>query len=114
MKLFLYNDDIILIPDIVGKTKEVVWGVVKIQYEGRKPIHEASGFDNDSDTKFSKKTDKKTFLSQCFEDIKQYIENYINIWLSNPNLIVYWGVRGFNVRKQLNNKLTTLVDLYPE
>jgi len=114
MKLFKYNDDIILIPDIVGKTKEVVRGVVKIQYEQEKPKVEIKYLETEKPQKSRNKTDRDTFLSQCPEDIAPLLESYLDDWQKNQDLFVYWGVTGLSVRKQLNDKWTTLIDIYPD
>lgn len=114
MKLFYYGEDIILIPDIVGKTKEVVRGVVKVQYEQEKPKVEIKYLETEKTQKSRKKTDKETFLSQCPDDISSLLESYLDKWQNNQNLLVYWGVTGLSIRKQLNDKWTTLIDIYPD
>lgn len=112
MKLFKYNEDIILIPDIVGKTKEVVRGVVKVQYEQEKPKIDIKYLDSEKSKK--SKTDKETFLSQCPEDVALILETYIDDWQNNPALMIYWGVTGLTIRKQLDNKWITLIEIYPD
>lgn len=114
MKLFKHNDGILLIPDIVGKTKEVVRGVVKVKYEQEKPQVEIKYLETDKPQKSKTKTDRETFLSQCPEDISPIFEGYLDNWQKNQDLLVYWGVTGLSVRKHLNDKWTTLIDIYPD
>ncbi len=114
MKLFKYNNEIILIPDIVGKTKEVVRGVVKIKYEQEKPQVEIKYLETDELQKSKNKTDRETFLSQCPEDISSILEGYLDCWQKNQDLLVYWGVTGLSVRQHQNDKWTTLIDIYPD
>lgn len=114
MKLFNYDEDIIMIPDIIGKTKEVVRGVVKVQYEQEKPNVEIKYLETEKPQKSRKKTDRETFLTQCPEDISPLLESYLDKWQNNQDLLVYWGVTGLSIRKQLNDKWTTLIDIYPD
>lgn len=114
MKLFKHNDDIILIPDIIGKTKEVVRGVVKVQYEKEKPKVDIKYLDSDKPQKPKTKTDRETFISQCPNDVAQILEYWLNDWQNNSALMIYWGVTGLSVRKQLDDKWTTLIDIYPD
>ncbi len=114
MKLFNYGEDIIMIPDIIGKTKEVVRGVVKVQYEQEKPKVEIKYLETEKPQKSRKKTDRETFLSQCPEDISPLLESYLDKWQNNQYLLVYWGVTGLSIRKQLNDKWTTIIDIYPD
>lgn len=113
MKLFKYSNDILLIPDIVGKTKEVVRGVVKVQYEKEKPKIEIKYLEADKPNKLRKKTDRETFLSQCPDDVTPPLENSIDNWQKNPALMIYWGVSGFSVRRKLNDKWKSIIDIYP-
>ena len=114
MKLFKYNEDIILIPDIVGKTKEVIRGVVKVQYEQEKPKVDIKYLNSEKSHKSKTKTDRETFLSQCPEDVAPILETYLDDWQNNPALMIYWGVTGLSIRKQLDDKWTTLIDIYPD
>lgn len=114
MKLFKYNNEIILIPDIVGKTKEVIRGVVKVQYEDSKPKVEIKYLDTESSKKSKSKTDRKTFISQCPDDIAPILENWLNEWQNNNDLMIYWGVTGLSIRKLLDDKWTTIIDIYPD
>ena len=59
MKLYLHEKEIIVIPDIIGKTKEVVRGIVKIQFEKKQPQVEVVYAEEVQSSKV--KTDKKTF-----------------------------------------------------
>ena len=113
MKLFKYSNNILLIPDIVGKTKEVVRGVIKVQYEKEKPKIEIKYLEPDKPNKLRKKTDRETFLSQCPDDVTLPLENCINDWQKNQDLLIYWGVKGFSVRGKLNDKWKSLIDIYP-
>lgn len=114
MKLFEYNNDIILIPDIVGKTKEVVRGVVKIQYEKEKPKVDIKYLETEKPQKSKIKTDRDTFVSQCPEDIAPILENWLDEWQNNNELMIYWGVTGLSIRKLLDDKWTTIIDIYPD
>ena len=114
MKLFKYNDDIILIPDIIGKTKEEIRGVVKVQYEKEKPKIEIKYLDTVKSQKPKNKTDKETFISQCPNDVSLILENWIDVWQNDSDLMIYWGVSGLSIRKQLDEKWTTIFDIYPD
>lgn len=113
MKLFKYNDVIILIPDIVGKTLEVVRGVVKVQYEQEKPKVEITYLETEINTKSQEKTNRETFISQCPEDIAPILENCLDEWQNNQSLIVNWGVIGLSVRKLVDYKYSTIIEIYP-
>jgi len=113
MKLFEYNNDVILIPDIVGKTKEVVRGVVKVQYEDVKPKVDIKYLETERPKKSKTKTDREAFISQCPDDIAPILENWLNVWQNNNDLMVYWGVTGLSIRKLLDDKWTTIIDIYP-
>lgn len=114
MKLFKYNHDIILIPDIVGKTKEEIRGVVKVQYEKEKPKIEITYLETEKSQNQKNKTDRVTFISQCPNDISQILEKWIDVWQNNSDLMIYWGVAGLSIRKQLDKKWTTILDIYPD
>jgi len=114
MKLFKYNDDIILIPDIVGKTKEEIRGVVKVQYEKEKPKIKIKYLDTVKSQKPKNKTDRETFISQCPIDVSEILDDWINVWQNNSDLMIYWGVAGLSIRKQLDKKWTTILDIYPD
>jgi len=92
MKLFKYNDEILLIPDIIGKTREVTRGVVKVKYEKEKPKVDIKYLE--AEKKQKSKTDKTTFLSECPDDISPILESCIDEWQSNKDLQIYWGVSG--------------------
>ncbi len=111
MKLFKYNDEILLIPDIIGKTREVTRGVVKVKYEKEKPKVDIKYLE--AEKKQKSKTDKTTFLSECPDDISPILESCIDEWQSNKDLQIYWGVSGLSVRKQIDGKWTTIIDIYP-
>jgi len=113
MKLFSHGDEIIMIPDIVGKTKEVIRGIVKVQYEKELPKVEITYTDNQERQSAQAKTDKRTFLSQCPSDVAQIFETWIDNWQSQKELMFYWGVSGFSIRIQKNGKWVTLIDIYP-
>jgi hypothetical protein len=113
MKLFSYQESIILIPDIVGKTREVVRGVVKVQYVQEKPKLEVMYAETEESQSSITKTDRKTFISECPTDIGQIIDIWLDKWLKKKGLLIYWGVSGFSVRKQLSGKWTTMFDVYP-
>ncbi len=113
MKLFSHGDEIIMIPYIVGTTKEVVRGVVKVQFEKEEPKVEVAYAENEGTQSSKTKTDKGTFLSQCPADVAQMIETWLDKWQSIKELMVYWGVIGLSIRKQIKGKWITLVDIYP-
>lgn len=113
MKLFSYGEDIIMIPDLVGKTKEVVRGVVKVLFEKEKPKIEVTYLETEEAQSSRTKTDKATFISQCPIDVAQIIESWLDKWQNQKELMIYWGVSGLSVRKQINGKWVTLVDIYP-
>lgn len=113
MKLYSYNNGIILIPDIVGRTKEVTRGVVKVRYEQERPKVDIAYLEPEQ-RKSTNKTDKETFLSQCPDDIQEYLDKWLTAWESNRNLLVYWGTKGLSIRKQTDDKWTTILDIYPD
>ncbi|NJK94507.1 MAG: hypothetical protein HC905_05890 [Bacteroidales bacterium] len=99
MKLFRCNDGIILIPDIVGKTVEIVRGIIRVQYNNEKPKVDIQLEDEKQQPKT--KTNKETFISQCRADKAPLLDIWINEWLNNPELFLYWGVMGFSVKDAL-------------
>lgn len=111
IKLFEFEKYTILIPDIVGKTVEQTRAVVKIQYEKEKPKAEIKYFESERNTS---KISKATFLSKCPDGIAAKIEKLIDKWESNNNLLIYWGTRGFSVRKYTKDKYTTILDIFPD
>ncbi|MGI6291687.1 MAG: hypothetical protein ACOXZH_04605 [Bacteroidales bacterium] len=102
MKLYLHEKEIIVIPDIIGKTKEVVRGIVKIQFEKKQPQVEVVYAEEVQSSKV--KTDKKTFLSQCSADVAQILEIWIDKWENKKGLMVYWGLSGLSVRREIKGK----------
>jgi hypothetical protein len=113
MKLFSYKDEILLIPDIIGKTKEVIRGVVKVQYEKEKPKVEVKYAEDEKSKSPSSKTNKKTFVSQCPEDIADIVDLWLDKWQENNKLLVYWGVKGLSVRQKVEGKWKSIIDMYP-
>ena len=111
MKLYLHEKEIIVIPDIIGKTKEVVRGIVKIQFEKKQPQVEVVYAEEVQSSKV--KTDKKTFLSQYSADVAQILEIWIDKWENKKGLMVYWGLSGLSVRREIKGKWETLVYIYP-
>jgi hypothetical protein len=113
MKLFSYGEDIIMIPDLVGKTKEVIREVVKVQFEKEKPKIEVTYLETENTQSSRTKTNKATFISQCPIDVAQIIEPWLDKWQNQKELMIYWGVSGLSIRKLINGKWVTLIDIYP-
>lgn len=113
MKLFRHNDEIILIPDIVGKTKEVIRGVIEVKYINEKPKVDMKYIETDKTGGSKGKTNKETFLSQCPEDIAISLETYLDKWQKNNKLYLYWGFKGMSIRRFIGDELFTLLDIYP-
>jgi hypothetical protein len=111
IKLFEFEKYTIIIPDIVGKTIEETRAVVKIQYEKEKPRVDIKYFEPERNTS---KTSKSTFISECPDVIAAKIGTLIDKWESNNNLLIYWGIRGFSIRKLTKDKYTTILDLFPD
>lgn len=115
MKLFKFNSELILIPDIVGRTKEVVRGVIKVQYEleQKKPKVDVIYLESENNQKSRSKTDRDTFLSQCSEDVSLILDKWLEQWQNNQDLLIYWGSIGISVKRQIDDKWTTILDIYP-
>lgn len=114
IKLFKYEQHLILIPDIVGKTVEVTRSVVKIQYEKEKPKVEIKYIESDTRNQSLSKTSKVTFISQCHENIAPLIDKLIEKWQMQNNLLIYWGIKGLSIRKLTDDKWTTILDIFPD
>lgn len=101
---------LLVIPDIVGKTIEKIRGVVKIQYEKKKPEVEVKVSREESKQKIT----QEIFLQKVPDDLRPVYEQWLETWNKEKYAYVYWGTGGFTYRIQIQGKPITIVEAYPE
>ena len=105
------NWPLVVVPNLVAKTKEVTRAVVKVVYEEKKPEIEIT---TPSEEKSSTgKTTRSEFLASLPTDLKDSFDHYITGWVRD-GYTVYWGTVGFSLRVLMNGKLKTIMDAYPD
>lgn len=104
---------LLVIPEIVGRTVERTRGVIKVQYVQERPKLEID-IESDNDTSEPRgKTTKQVFLSKAPEDLADAYGNWLDVW-QEKDVVLYWGVEGFSARVDVDGKLETAVEAYPE
>lgn len=105
---------LMVIPDIVGSTKEVTRGVIKIQYEDVKPKKvtvEISDSQRESKKVVSGKTTPEIFLQNTPNDIRPIYERWFEEW--EKRKLFYWHKVGFTLKVQVKGKLQIVFEAYP-
>lgn len=104
---------VVVVPDIVGRTVEVTRGVIEVQYVQERPKVIVEVADAEPPRPNKGKTTQQVFLSKCPADLAPVYEQWLATW-RDRGLVIYWGTDGFSVRFRAKEKLTTLLDAYPE
>ena len=104
-------DQLLVIPQLVGRTVEKVRAVVKIRYEQKRPEIDVTSIES-SDVSKTGKTTKKEFLSSMPSDFADKLLPYIEDW-AKKGFIFYWGTQGFSLRLLFQGKPKTIFDMYP-
>lgn len=114
---YLENDaewPLIVVPQVVGRTKEVTRGVIRIRYEEKKPEVDISTGSDESKPLSTGKVNMETFLKSVPSDLEEVFRTYLEKWLQGP-FLVYWGTVGFSLRATTKQgKYKTIIDAYPE
>ena len=102
---------LVVVPNLIQKTKEITRAIVKVVYEERKPEVEvvtpkeektSAGHTNESD-----------FLVSLPSELKDSFESYISSW-TQSGYTIYWGTVGFSLKLLWKGKTRTIFDAYPE
>ena len=102
------DPQLLIIPDIVGKTVEKTRSIVRIQYQEEKPKVSVEVSEGEQ----KGKTTLEIFLQQTPDELRQIYEHWLQVW-NKKNFIIYWGVTGFSLRVKVKGKLQTILDAYP-
>jgi hypothetical protein len=115
MQIFKENEEIIISPDVVGRTIEETRAIIRIQYEEKKPVINIvpETLDLSQDKPQKGNTSKNEFLNKVPHDLQQIYSKHFDIWEKQHKLIIYWGKEGFSLRILEKDKLTTIIDCYP-
>jgi hypothetical protein len=115
MQVFKENEEIIISPDVVGRTVEETRAIIKIQYEEKKPVINVipETVENRQEKTQKGNTSKDEFINKLPFDLQGIYSKYFDIWEKNPKITIYWGKEGFSVRIIEKDKLTTVFDSYP-
>lgn len=104
---------LLAVPELVGKTHEVVRSVVRIFYEEKKPEVEVTALEEKKGKETKTKTDRKEFESSMQKDYASIFIPVLDKWLA-LGYSIYWGIIGFSVRVHLNGKLRSAFTVYPD
>ena len=102
---------ILAVPRVVARTHEVTRAVVRIRYEAKPPEVEVTVVDERSDQPGH--IDMETFLSSLQRGLDEVFRPYLDRWMSDNRLTVYWGTVGFSLRFVPHQSLVTIFDAYP-
>lgn len=105
------NWPLVVIPNIVAKTKEVTRAVVKVVYEEKKPEIQVDTIDEEKASAGS--TSFSEFIASLPTSIADIFRSYLERWIK-AGYIVYWGKVGFSLRIPWKGKPTTILDAYPD
>jgi len=104
---------LLVIPKVVGKTREIIRSVVRIIYEEKKPEIEVSTVEQSKDKEPTKvKTDEATFKSSMPNGFADLFIPVMDQWVSD-GFTFSWGVTGFSIRSVWAGKKRSIVDIYP-
>lgn len=104
---------LLVVPEIVGRTVERIRGVIKVQYVQEKPELDIEIEEEDGSEQPRGKTTKKIFLQKAPDDLADVYGKWLDDW-EEKNVVIYWGVEGFSLRVEVNGKLQTIIDAYPD
>ena len=104
---------LLVVPEIVGRTIERTRGVIKVQYVQERPKLEIEVEEDGSSEQSKGKTTKQVFLQKVPEDLADVYGKWIDDW-QERSVVIYWGVEGFSLRVNVEGKLQTVIDAYPE
>ena len=115
MQIYKENDELLFSPDVVGRTIEETRGIIKIQYEEKKPVVNIIPDSTEINKEQTQKgqTNKTEFINKLPIDLQPIYIKYLDIWENNKKITIYWGKEGFSVRIIEKDKLTTVIDCYP-
>lgn len=103
---------LIVVPDIVGRTVETIRGVIKVQYEQKKPEVTVDVAESPKSTAAKGKTTPEVFLKSVNHTLKEVYEDWLKKWDASE-LVLYWGTTGFSLRTEVEGKLQTVMEAYP-
>ncbi len=104
---------LLVVPTIVQKTKEITRAVVKVIYEDKKPETDVMAIEDPKDTVSSSKTNMEVLLNSVPSQYSDLLKRFILSW-TDKGFTVFWGVKGFSLRLNLDGKLKTVFDAYPD
>ena len=104
---------VLVIPQVVGKTHEVVRSVVRITYEEKKPEVDVETIEESPNGERREKTNKKVFFGSMPKDFADLFRPVFDGW-GDAGYTIFWGVTGFSVRTKWKGKYRSIIDLYPD
>jgi len=107
------NWPLLVVPEIVGRTVERTRGVIKVQYIQERPKLEIEIEKDDTSKQTKGKTTKQVFLQKAPEDLADVYGKWLDEW-QERDVVIYWGVEGFSLRVNVEGRLQTVIDAYPE
>jgi len=99
---------LLVIPKVVGKTKEVTRAVVKIVYEKKKPEIDVIAAE-----KGKTKLNFQMFKQAMPDEYAQIFIPVLEQWIKDGYKI-NWGISGFGIYFILKNRPRSIFDIYPD
>jgi hypothetical protein len=101
---------LVIVPNLIAKTKEITRAIIKVVYEEKKPEVEVSTPETERIP--ARRTSLKEFVATLPSNIRNTFNSYIEKWI-HSGYIIYWGLVGFSCRINWNGKEITIFDAYP-
>ncbi len=102
---------LVVVPRVVGRTREVTRAVIKIRYEQAQPEVEVTAEEEQEEN--VQGASPQTFLASLAGEFAEVYRPFLDRWASGPCDIV-WGKVGFSIRYAPEDRLVTIIDAYPE
>ncbi len=103
---------LLVVPDIVGTTKEITRGVIKIQYEDTKPKNVVVDIpEKDGEQRSSQILTLEDFLVEVPVDMHPVYEKWFEE-LESKNLFINWSKLGFSLKANVNGKQKAVFENY--
>jgi len=99
---------VLVLPQIVMKTKEKIRSVVRIIHEEKKPEVRVTAFE-EGETKLDFKTFKESVPSDYANDLIPVVQKWIE-----DGFNFYWGKAGFSIRFFWRGRFKSILDIYPD
>jgi len=104
---------VLVIPQVVGKTHEVVRSVVRITYEEKKPEVDVETSEEAPGGERREKINKKVFFASMPKDFADLFRPVFDGW-GDTGYTIFWGVTGFSVSTKWRGKARSIIDFYPD